>query len=132
MRQLAEREARKPFDLSQAPLLRVGLIHLSEQEHVVLFTMHHIVGDAWSENLLRREIGQLYQAFSQGQPSPLAELPVQYADFAVWQKQWIESEVLEEQLDYWKQQLGATCQCLNCRSIGHGLRFKRSRAVRRK
>ena len=106
VRQLAEREARKPFDLSRAPLLRVALIHLSEQDHVVLFTMHHIVGDAWSENVLRREIGQLYHAFSQGQPSPLAELPVQYADFAVWQKQWIESEVLEEQLSYWKQQLG--------------------------
>jgi amino acid adenylation domain-containing protein len=106
VRQLVEREARKPFDLSQAPLLRVGLIRLSEQEHVVLFTMHHIVGDAWSENVLRREIGQLYQAFSQGQPSPLAELPVQYADFAVWQKQWIESEVLAGQLNYWKQQLG--------------------------
>ncbi|HEX7330560.1 MAG TPA: amino acid adenylation domain-containing protein [Pyrinomonadaceae bacterium] len=106
LRQLAQTEARKPFDLSQAPLLRVALVHLSEQDHVVLFTMHHIVGDAWSENVLRREIGQLYHAFSQDQPSPLAELPVQYADFAVWQKQWIESEVLEEQLSYWKQQLG--------------------------
>jgi hypothetical protein len=106
VRQLVETEARTPFDLSQAPLLRVRLIHLDELEHVVLFTMHHIVGDAWSEDLLRREIGQLYQAFSQGQPSPLVELPVQYADFAVWQKQWIESEVLEEQLNYWKQQLG--------------------------
>ena len=104
--QIAEREARQPFDLSQAPLLRVALIHLSEQEHVVLLTMHHIVGDAWSTNVLRREIGQLYQAFSQGQPSPLVELPVQYADFAVWQKQWVESEVLEQQLSYWKQQLG--------------------------
>ena len=106
VRELVDREARRPFDLSQAPLLRVVLIRLSEQEHVVLFTMHHIVGDAWSEKLLHREIGQLYRAFSQGQPSPLAELPVQYADFAVWQKQWMESGVLEEQLSYWKQQLG--------------------------
>ena len=101
---LAREEARRPFDLRRAPLLRVRLLQLSEQQHQFLFTMHHIVSDGWSMNVAVRELVTLYEALHAGQPSPLTELAVQYADFAVWQRQHQETAVLE-QLDYWKQQL---------------------------
>lgn len=98
-------EAQRPFDLSQEPLLRVTLLHLGEEDHVLLFTMHHIVSDNWSMGILIRELGELYKAFSLGLRSPLPELSIQYADFAVWQRQWLQGEVLDKQLSYWKQQL---------------------------
>ena len=94
-----------PFDLAHGPLLRVRLLRLSDTEHVLLFCMHHIVGDLWSMNLLVREWASLYEAFSNGKASPLAELPVQYADYAVWQREWLRDGVLDEQLDYWRKQL---------------------------
>ncbi|HEX8148208.1 MAG TPA: amino acid adenylation domain-containing protein [Pyrinomonadaceae bacterium] len=94
-----------PFDLARGPLLRVRLLRLGDEEHVVLFTMHHIVGDLWSMGVLVREMATLYEAFSHGLPSPLAELPVQYADYAVWQRAWLQGEVLAEQLAYWRRQL---------------------------
>ncbi|MBW8873670.1 MAG: amino acid adenylation domain-containing protein [Acidobacteria bacterium] len=105
LRRLAAEEARQPFDLSRGPLLRTGLLRLGAEEHALLLTLHHVAGDAWSMNLLLREVTALYQAFAAGRPSPLAELPVQYADYAVWQRGWLRGEVLEEQLAYWRSQL---------------------------
>jgi non-ribosomal peptide synthetase component F len=81
-------------------------MRLSESEHVLVLNVHHIVADGWSMGVLTRELGVLYEAFSRGKPSPLPELPIQYADFALWQRQWMQGEVLEAQLAYWKQQLG--------------------------
>jgi len=104
-RRLATEEARRPFDLAQGPLLRTTLLRLGEEEHVLLLTMHHIVSDGWSMGILFRELSTLYEAFSAGKPSPLPELPIQYADFAVWQLQWLQGEVLEAQLAYWRKQL---------------------------
>ncbi|MBD2370873.1 hypothetical protein H6G63_28895 [Leptolyngbya sp. FACHB-402] len=104
---LAIEEAARPFDLSADPLLRVTLLRLSETDHVVLLTLHHIVSDAWTMGVLVQELSALYAAFSTHQPSPLPELPIQYADFALWQRQWLQGEVLQAQLNYWRQQLAA-------------------------
>ncbi|MCA1635267.1 MAG: amino acid adenylation domain-containing protein [Acidobacteria bacterium] len=103
---LAAESARLPFVLARGPLLRVELLRLAAEEHVLAFTLHHIVSDGWSMGIMVREFAALYEAFSQGRPSPLAELPVQYADFAVWQREWLRGEVLDRQLSYWKGQLG--------------------------
>jgi amino acid adenylation domain-containing protein/FkbM family methyltransferase len=105
VQQLASAEARRPFDLARGPLLRALLLRLAETEHVLLLSVHHIVADGWSMGVLVREVATLYRAFVEGRPAPLAELPIQYADFAVWQRQWMQGEVLHEQLDYWRQQL---------------------------
>ncbi|MFW5762801.1 MAG: amino acid adenylation domain-containing protein [Coleofasciculus sp.] len=101
----ATEEGQQSFNLSKAPLLRCTLLRLDEIEYVLLFTMHHIISDAWSKGVLLRELAILYEAFSIGKPSPLPELPIQYADFAVWQQQWLQGEVLETQLTYWRHQL---------------------------
>ena len=101
----AEAEARRPFDLSRGPLLRVRVVRTGEGEHVALLTMHHIISDGWSMGVLVREVGALYEAFSQGRLSPLEELPVQYADFATWQREWLNGETLEAQVGYWRGQL---------------------------
>ena len=101
----AREEARRPFDLERGPLWKAKLLRLDEEMHVLLLTKHHIVSDAWSMGLIRRELTALYEAFSTGRPSPLPELPIQYADYAVWQRQWLTGEVLEEQLGYWKERL---------------------------
>jgi amino acid adenylation domain-containing protein/non-ribosomal peptide synthase protein (TIGR01720 family) len=105
VRQLALAEAQQSFNLNTDTLLRVKLLRLEEQEYVALFTMHHIVSDGWSMEILLLELGTLYLAFSKGQPSPLAELPIQYADFAAWQRQSLTASVLQSQLTYWQQQL---------------------------
>ncbi|WP_343073363.1 non-ribosomal peptide synthase/polyketide synthase [Pyxidicoccus fallax] len=102
---LAREEAQRPFDLAKGPLLRTGLLRLADDEHVLLVTMHHIVSDGWSLSVLVREVGLLYEAFLSGQPSPLPELPIQYADYAVRQREWLQGEVLESQLAWWKQRL---------------------------
>lgn len=104
---LAKQEAQQPFDLTQCPLLRATLLQLSDTEYVLLFTMHHIISDGWSITLLIQEVATLYTAFSTGKPSPLAELPIHYADFAVWQRQWLQGERLDAQLAYWQQQIGS-------------------------
>ncbi len=101
----ANEEARRPFDLEQGPLTRSRLLKLSEDHHVALFTMHHIISDGWSKTILTRELAILYEAFSTGHASPLQELTVQYADYSMWQRKWLQGKVLEQQLDYWKQQL---------------------------
>lgn len=105
MQRLAKAEARSPFDLAEGPLLRATLLRFAEDEHVLLLSLHHIVADGWSLGVLAREVGALYQAFLAGAQSPLAQLPVQYVDYAVWQRKWLDGEVLESQLAYWKRQL---------------------------
>ncbi|HET6977265.1 MAG TPA: amino acid adenylation domain-containing protein [Pyrinomonadaceae bacterium] len=110
---LAEEEARRPFDLSRGPLLRTKLLRLAETEHVVLFTMHHIASDGWSMGVLIKEVAALYEAFSQDLPSPLPELSIQYADFAHWQRNWLQGEVMETLLGYWRRRLGGTLPVLN-------------------
>ncbi|HZD93712.1 MAG TPA: condensation domain-containing protein, partial [Candidatus Sulfotelmatobacter sp.] len=104
-RRLAREEAQQPFNLQQAPLMRGKLMRLGPQEHVLLVNMHHIISDGWSAGVLIEEVTVLYGAFSTGKASPLPELPIQYADYAMWQREWLKGGVLEEQLAYWKQQL---------------------------
>ena len=105
--QLANEEARQPFDLANGPLLRVTLLRLDEQDHIALMTMHHIVSDGWSMGVLIYELSTLYAAFAAGYPSPLPELAIQYADYTEWQRGWLTGEVLEEQIAYWKSRLGS-------------------------
>jgi amino acid adenylation domain-containing protein len=105
VRRIAREEAETGFDLSRGPLLRVKVLKLEEEQHQLLYTMHHIVSDGWSMGILAGEVGALYQAYSAGEPSPLEELPIQYADFAVWQRTWLQGEVLERQIQYWREQL---------------------------
>jgi amino acid adenylation domain-containing protein len=104
-RQLAQQEALQPFNLTQSPLIRVSLLRLDAEEHIILLTMHHIISDAWSMGVLVKEVTEIYSAFHQEKPSPLEALNIQYADFAIWQRQWLQKEVLQTQLNYWKQQL---------------------------
>lgn len=103
---LTAQEAQRPFDLERGPLLRGTLLQLGETKQILLFTMHHIISDGWSMGILIREVVALYEAFCAGKPTPLPELPIQYADFAVWQRQWLQGEILDAQLNYWKQHLG--------------------------
>jgi len=105
VQRLVLEEAQRPFDLGTGPLIRVGLIKLDEGEHIFLLTLHHIISDGWSMGVLIRELSALYRAFSAGQPSPLSDLPIQYADFAVWQREGLQGEVLQEQLGFWKRTL---------------------------
>ncbi len=105
MRRLATAEAQRPFDLRQGPLVRATVVRLGEAVHVLLVTMHHIISDGWSLRVVMQELGSLYAAFAAGQPSPLAELPIQYADFTVWQQQGWQGEALDTQLTYWREQL---------------------------
>jgi hypothetical protein len=100
------REIERPFCLSVGPLLRWCVWRLDEDEYIALLVTHHIASDGWSIHLLFGEIAALYEAFSEGRPSPLPELPIQYSDFAHWQREWFRGEVLESHLDYWKKQLG--------------------------
>jgi hypothetical protein len=104
-KRIALEEAQRPFKLAQGPLLRVMLLQLDEAEYVLLLTMHHIISDLWSMTILIRELADFYAAFSQGKLLTLPDLPIQYADFAVWQREWMQGNVLETQLAYWKQQL---------------------------
>jgi len=104
-KQLATDEARRPFDLSHGPLLRVAVLRLSDTEHVLLFTMHHIVSDGWSLTVLTNELASLYDAHRGGKVAVLPDLPVQYADFSLWQRNWLQGSVLEDQLAYWREQL---------------------------
>jgi amino acid adenylation domain-containing protein len=102
---LAAADATRPFDLGNDLMLRASLLALSGQEHVLLFNMHHVASDGWSTGVLTTEFATLYDAFSRGADQPLPALPIQYADFAHWQRQWLQGEVLTQQLDYWLTQL---------------------------
>jgi amino acid adenylation domain-containing protein len=102
---LIREEARRPFDLSKGPFLRATLLRRSDDDHVLVVTTHHIVSDAWSMGILTRELWILYETYANENPSPFPELTVQYADYAVWQREWLQGEVLESQLAYWKTRL---------------------------
>ncbi len=101
-------EGQRPFDLRRGPMLRAALLRLTAEEHVLLLGVHHIAFDGWSLDVLRRELGALYTAFAAGKPSPLAPLPVRYADYAVWQRQWLQGGVLESQLAWWRERLAGS------------------------
>lgn len=102
---LLTHESQRPFDLTRGPLFRFLLLRLDEENHVLQLTIHHIVSDAWSIQLLVREMAALYGAFAAQKASPLPDLSIQYADFALWQRRWLQGDVLEEQLSYWRNQL---------------------------
>jgi amino acid adenylation domain-containing protein len=102
---LARDEAQRPFDLTQSPLQRILLLHFEAGEHILLLTMHHIISDRWSLGIFFQELAILYKAFSTGQSSPLPDLPIQYADFAEWQRELLQEDFLAENLAYWKQHL---------------------------
>jgi len=104
-RRQANDEAKQVFDLAAGPLFRSRLLKLDYEEHLLLLTLHHIIGDGWSTGVLFQELSVLYNAYSRGEVSPLQELDVQYADYAVWQRESLRGEVLDQQLSYWKQQL---------------------------
>ncbi|MCG8296358.1 non-ribosomal peptide synthetase [Pseudomonas entomophila] len=106
VRERAQAQAREPFDLLQGPLWRVRLLQLEAQRHVLLLTLHHIVSDGWSMNVLIDEFIRCYDAFARGQAMPLAPLPLQYADYALWQRAWLEAGEQERQLEYWQAALG--------------------------
>jgi len=105
VRQLAQEEIRARFDLAAGPLVRGRLLRCAEQEHVLLLTLHHVISDGWSMGILIRELSTLYAAFAEGKPDPLPPLPIQYADYAVWQREWLHDAVLERQLAFWKEHL---------------------------
>ena len=102
---LANEQAQRPFDLTQGPLLRVLLLQLRAQEYLLVLTMHHIISDGWSLGVLYKELATLYTAFANGQPSPLPDLPIQYADYALWQHERVQGDLLADDLAYWKKQL---------------------------
>ena len=104
-RQIVDTEAHQPFDLEAGPLLRAQLLRLAAEEHLLLLNVHHIASDGWSMGVLWRELSSLYNAFVSGHAPDLPRLPIQYADYAVWQREWLQGEVLEGQLAYWKEKL---------------------------
>ncbi|CAD5971665.1 Gramicidin S synthase 2 [Planktothrix agardhii] len=103
--QLKQKQATQPFDLAKESLIRITLLVLSETEHLLLVCMHHIISDGWSIEVFIHELTSLYNAYAQNQPANLAPLPIQYADFAIWQRQWLQGDVLQTQLNYWQNQL---------------------------
>ncbi len=105
MLRLAREQTARPFDLARGPLFRARLVRLAAEEHVLLIVVHHVVADGWSMGVLFGELSALYAAFSRGEASPLAPLPVQYADFALWQRRWLSGAVLERQLAWWRGRL---------------------------
>src|SRR5215213_5086773 len=100
-----EKEANQPFDLRAGSLFRASVLRVDAEEHVLVLSTHHIISDGWSAGVLFRELGTLYAAYAAGEESPLQELPIQYADYAVWQRGWLQGEVLDQQLVYWRERL---------------------------
>ena len=109
---LVSEEAFRPFNLARDLMLRAMLIKLTEEEHILLLVMHHIASDGWSLSILRRELSHYYQGYLVGKVERLPELPIQYADYAIWQREWLQGKVLEEQLSYWKQNLSGAPKIL--------------------
>ncbi len=103
--EIARQEAVRPFDLERGPVWRAALVRMGREDHILLLCLHHVASDGWSTGLLVSEFTSLYESYRQGDRSRLSELEVQYADFAVWQRNWLTGEVLQQQLDYWKRQL---------------------------
>ena len=112
MQQKVKAELQRPFDLARGPLWRATLLRLADQEHALLLIIHHIIFDGWSFDIFFRELSALYSAFSAGRPSPLEELSLQYSDFTVWQRAWLQGSILETQLAYWKAQLSGSLPLL--------------------
>ncbi|TQV77376.1 amino acid adenylation domain-containing protein [Aliikangiella marina] len=102
---IIDEETNTPFDLSKDIMIRVKVVKIADESHLILYTMHHIASDGWSVGVFRNEISQLYAAFASDEPNPLKPLKIQYADFAMWQKQWLEGELLRKGLNYWRNQL---------------------------
>ncbi|HEX2269094.1 MAG TPA: condensation domain-containing protein, partial [Pyrinomonadaceae bacterium] len=102
---IATEESQRPFDLMNDKLVRLGLIRLEQDKHVLLLAMHHIISDGWSTGLLIREVSILYDAYSHGREPELPELAIQYTDYAAWQREWLQGEILEQELDYWREEL---------------------------
>ncbi|HYH80222.1 MAG TPA: condensation domain-containing protein, partial [Longimicrobium sp.] len=113
LRRLVAEEAGAPFDLARGPLVRGRLIRLAADDHVLLTTMHHVVSDGWSSGVFVRELGALYGAFRRGEADPLPPLPVQYADYAAWQRRWVTGEVLAQQAEYWDATLAGAPELLD-------------------
>ena len=111
-RHLVIEEGQRLFNLAHGPLVRATLLRLRDEEHVLLLTMHHIISDDWTIGVFFQELTALYEAYSAGEPSPLPELPIQYADYAIWQREWLSGERLEQQLSYWKKQLSGSLPVL--------------------
>jgi amino acid adenylation domain-containing protein len=107
---IIRQEFATPFDLGRAPLFRVRLVRLQDAEHILLLNMHHIISDGWSKVVLTREISAIYEAFTLGTPAPLPPLALQYVDYAYWQRSHLRGSLLDQQLDYWKRQLGEAPQ----------------------
>lgn len=105
LQQLIDEESNKTFDLRKDLMLRVQIVELSEEAYVIIYTMHHIASDRWSRKIFQEELTILFEAFRKGQSNPLNPLPIQYADYSAWQREWLSGEIFEEQLSYWKQQL---------------------------
>ena len=112
VQKLSLQEAQSSFDLGQAPLLRAKLLHLQTEQSILILTLHHLVGDGWSIKILVQELSIIYQAFSAGKSSQLPQLPLQYTDFVYWQRNWLQGEVIDKHLAYWKQQLGGNLPVL--------------------
>ena len=104
-RELLEEEATRPFDLAQGPVFRVRLVRITDSEHWLAMTVHHIACDGWSMGILENELMAFYRAGLVGEMPELPPLPVQYADFSEWQRGWLQGEVLEQELDFWRQRL---------------------------
>ncbi|WP_293077965.1 condensation domain-containing protein [Okeania sp. SIO3B5] len=113
LQERATAEAETPFDLEKDEPIRVSLWQLSPENYAFFLTLHHIVSDGWSMELLFQELSTLYAAFANGQASPLPDLPIQYPDYAVWQRQWLTGTILETELNYWKQQLAGISSPIN-------------------
>jgi amino acid adenylation domain-containing protein len=131
IRRLIKAEAQRPFDLWKDRLMRVRLLRLGADEHLLIITMHHIVTDRWSIGVLVHEVGLLYQPFVSGNSSPLPELPIQYADYAYWQRRWLSGEALESQLGYWKRQLAGPLPVLEVPADRRRAPFRTFRGARR-
>ena len=114
---LADQYAREPFKLESGPLLRAAVIVLDADAHVLLFNVHHIVCDGWSLALLFHELSELYRAFAAGEPSPLPDIPIQYPDYTLWQKEWLKGEELDRQLGYWREKLSGELPVLELPSF---------------
>src|SRR6185312_1666510 len=112
LRRLTLEEGSRPFDLERGPLLRLNLVRCGPEHHILLLTEQHLIHDGWTQGVLIRELLSIYTAFAAAQPSPLPELPIQYADFTLWQRQWLQGEVMDQLLSYWKKQLAGAAPFL--------------------
>ena len=113
IQQIARDEAERPFDLAHGPLIRTTLLCLDDEEYLLLLTLHRSIADAWSVSIWSHELQALYTSFTTGTPSPLLELPIQYADYAAWQREWLQGERLEQEMAYWKNRLSGAPAMLN-------------------